>query len=274
MKTSKIQRGLAAGFVLFLLVTAGLSQEQIAVPFVQTKESSARMTPRMAIDLLEAGNGRFMRGALTTRPIKDQFQQTAANGQYPFAAILSCMDSRTPSEWLFDLNNGDAFTIKVAGNVLTNEALGSLEYAIQEKYPGVYPKVHAKVIVVMGHTDCGAVKATITNRQNIDDCRGATPCPKIQPVNLIYFLRKIRPALAPLDSRFRPEDRSDENPGYVAAVARENVRLVIAQILDGSSYIKDALITGRVQIWGAMHNLSTGQVTFFPPSGDADTESR
>jgi carbonic anhydrase len=218
-----------------LLVTAGLSQQQIPEPVVQTRESNARINPKMALDLLDAGNRRFMNGALISRPIRQQFQQTA-KGQYPFAAILSCIDSRTPSELLFDLNNGDAFTIKVAGNVLTDEGLGSLEFGIQPQY--------AKVIVVMGHTDCGAVKGTIENRPAIDACR--TPiCDTIQPGNLIHFLRKIRPALNNVDPRIRPQ--TADNPAYVTAAARENVKLVIAQVVAGSSYIRNALSSGRVQ---------------------------
>src|SRR5215470_10255507 len=118
----------AATVVFSLFLSSGLSQQrQYPEPKTQTEESNREMTPKSALELLKAGNERFVRGTLISRPIRQQVRETAL-GQFPFAAILSCQDSRTSSELLFDLNNGDAFSLKVAGNVANEDMLGGLEF--------------------------------------------------------------------------------------------------------------------------------------------------
>ena len=177
-----------------------------------------------------------------TRPIRQQVRETA-RGQYPFAVVLSCQDSRTSSELLFDLNNGDAFTIKIAGNIVDPDIQGGLEFGIGPHY--------AKLIAVIGHTDCGAVKGTIDNKQAIDAGKRG---------NLIDLLRKIRPALDRVDPAIEP--RNSRNPVYVDAVAMENVILVMGEIRENPN-IKEKIDFGVINLVGGMYDVKTGEVKFF-----------
>jgi carbonic anhydrase len=244
---SKKLRALSTAALLSTLIAAtGLSQQKYPEPQTQTFESNARTTPAEARRLLEEGNKRFISGALISRPIRQQVRETA-KGQYPLIDILSCQDSRTSSELLFDLNNGDAFTLKVAGNIVNPDMLGGLEFGTAPYY--------AKIIAVVGHTDCGAIKGTIDNRAAIDaGARG----------NLIDLLRRIRPALDMVDPKIVPRD--SKNPEYVTAVAKANVELVMRNICANSKDLKDKITAGKVGFIGGMHNLATGEVTFFRES--------
>jgi carbonic anhydrase len=200
------------------------------------------MKPDRALALLQAGNERFVRGAIITRPLRQQVRETA-RGQYPFAVVLSCQDSRSSSELLFDLNNGDAFTIRIAGNIVNPDIQGGLEFGIGPQY--------AKLIAVMGHTDCGAVKGTIDNKKEIDNGERG---------NLIDLLRRIRPALDRVDPGIKP--RESKNPVYVDAVARENVLLVMGEIRKNPN-IKKKIDSGAIDLVGAMYDVKTGEVKFF-----------
>ena len=243
MKSNKFRASLATIFVFTLCLPQGLSQQrQYPEPHTQTEESNSNMRPEHALALLQAGNARFVRGTIMTRPIRQQVGETA-RGQYPFAVVLSCQDSRTSSELLFDLNNGDAFTIKIAGNIVNPDIQGGLEFGIGPHY--------AKLIAVIGHTDCGAVKGTIDNKQAID--RG-------QQGNLINLLRRIRPALDKVDPGIQP--RKSENPVYVDAVARENVLLVMGEIRNNPD-IKRKIESGAIDLVGGMYDVKTGEVRFF-----------
>jgi carbonic anhydrase len=144
---------------------------------------------------------------------------------------------------IFDLNNGDAFTIRIAGNIVNPDIQGGLEFGIGPHY--------AKLITVMGHTDCGAVKGTIDNQKDIDDGKKG---------NLIDLLRRIRPALDKVDPRIKPRD--SKNPVYVDAVARENVLLVMGEIRKNQNIKKD-IDSGRIDLIGAMYDVKTGEVKFF-----------
>jgi carbonic anhydrase len=229
-----------------LMAATGLSQQKYPEPHTQTLESNERMTPTEAKRLLEEGNKRFIAGTLISRPIRQQFRETA-KGQFPFAQILSCQDSRTSSELIFDLNNGDAFTLKIAGNVVNPDMLGGLEFGVGPHY--------AKLTAVVGHTDCGAIKGTIDNKALIDSgARG----------NLIDLLRRIRPALDMVDPRITPRD--SKNPEYVTAVAKANVELVMKEICANSKDIRDKIMAGKVGLIGGLHNLATGEVVFFAES--------
>jgi carbonic anhydrase len=200
------------------------------------------MKPEHALALLQAGNERFVRGTIMTRPLRQQVRETA-RGQFPFAVVLSCQDSRFSSELIFDLNNGDAFTIRIAGNIVDPDIQGGLEFGIGPHY--------AKLIAVIGHTDCGAVKGTIDNEKDIDDGKRG---------NLIDLLRRIRPALDKVDPGIQP--RKSGNPVYVDAVARENVLLVMGEILENPN-IKKKIDSGAIDLVGGMYDVKTGEVRFF-----------
>ena len=197
-----------------------------------TKESLAAMKPAEALDKLKQGNGRFLSGAAAPRDLKAQIK-TTASGQYPFAAVLSCMDSRVPPEFVFDQGIGDLFVLRVAGNVVDTDDLGSLEYATKV--------VGSKLILVMGHTSCGAVKGAI------DD---------VKLGNLTFLLEKIRPVV----KASGPGEAGDA--AYVDKVAEANVRQTIREIREKSPTIRELADSGKIGIAGAMYDVSSGKVTF------------
>lgn len=200
---------------------------------VQTKESQAAMTPARALDVLKEGNARFRAGISIQKNLPAKVKASKA-GQFPFAAVLSCMDSRVPAEAVFDQSIGDLFSIRVAGNVVNTDNLGSLEYAV--KVIGV------KLIVVLGHTSCGAVKGAI------DD---------VKLGNLTELLARIRPAVA------ASGPGSSKDYAYVDKVGERNVRQAVKEIRDKSPVLKEALDSGTVHLVGGMYDLGTGAVTFY-----------
>jgi carbonic anhydrase len=213
------------------------SQSKDATLLVQTKESQAAMTPDEAFAMLRAGNARFVAGQPKARNLPAQVRATAS-GQYPFAVILSCLDSRQPVELIFDQGIGDVFNARVAGNVLNDDILGSLEFAC--KVSG------AKVIVVLGHTNCGAVKGAIGN---------------VELGHLSGLLDKIKPAADTVPSDVRPRDSKNEQ--FVQAVADANVRLVMKEIPDRSPILREMIEQHKVLLVGGMYDLATGQVDFY-----------
>jgi carbonic anhydrase len=200
---------------------------------VQTKESQAAMTPAKALDALKDGNKRFVAGKSIQKDLPAKVKATK-DGQYPFAAVLSCMDSRVPAEIVFDQSIGDLFSIRVAGNVVNADNLGSLEYAA--KVVGV------KLIVVMGHTACGAVKGAI------DD---------VKVGNLTELLAKIQPAVK------ASGPGSSKDHAYVDKVGEANVRQSMKEIKEKSPVLKDMISSGAVGLVGGMYDLETGTVTFY-----------
>src|SRR5215207_1029742 len=168
--------------------------EQPTKPIIQTRKSQAKMTPGQALELLKAGNKRFVDGCMVNRDLREQVSATAG-GQYPFAAILSCQDSRTSSEVLFDLNKGDAFSIRIAGNVVNEDVLGGLEFSTK--------LMGAKLIAVIGHTRCGAITGAIGNAEL---------------GNLTALLGKIRPAVESTRAGGRTGGAADGK--FVEAVAK------------------------------------------------------
>jgi carbonic anhydrase len=197
-----------------------------------TKESLAAMKPAEALEKLKQGNGRFVSGAAGPRDLKAQVKATAS-GQYPFAAVLSCMDSRVPPEIVFDQGIGDLFVLRVAGNVVDTDGLGSLEYATKV--------VGSKLILVMGHTSCGAVKGAI------DD---------VKLGNLTFLLEKIRPVIA------ASGPGTSNDAAYVDKAAQANVRQTIREIREKSPIIRELADSGKIGLAGAMYDLATGKVTF------------
>ena len=208
----------------------------LAYAAVLTKEQRAKMTPDDIIARMKQGNERFRAGGRAKRNYLAE-QKASASGQHPAAVILSCIDSRAPAEIIMDLPLGDVFNSRVAGNVSNDDILGSMEFAC--KVAG------AKVVLVMGHTSCGAIKGAI------DD---------VTLGNLTGLLAKIRPAVR---STTFEGDRSSKNPAFVDAVARKNVELTMVSIRERSSVLRDLESKGAIRISGAMYNLQTATVHFF-----------
>jgi carbonic anhydrase len=200
-----------------------------------TKEQRDSMTPSQIIDELKKGNERFRSGKMTSRDYLAE-KRASASGQYPAAVVLGCLDSRVPAEIIFDTGIGDAFVGRVAGNVVNDDMLGSMEFAC-----GVSG---AKVVLVLGHTSCGAVKGAI------DD---------VVLGNLTGLLARIKPAIPA--TKFDGE-KSSKNAPYVDAVARTNVVLGLEEIRRRSPILKDLETKGNIKITGAMYNLSNGMVDF------------
>ena len=203
----------------------------------QTPESQSATTPSQAIEMLKQGNVRFTSGSTTSRDYQSQVSQTAG-GQYPIAAVVSCIDSRIPTEIVFDQGIGDIFNARIAGNFVNEDILGSLEFAC--KVAG------AKAIVVMGHTSCGAIKGA---------------CDKAELGNLTQMLEKIMPAV---DAIHTPEgsDRSSANAKFVDAVAAKNVELTLAKIKENSPVLEEMIEANEIEIVGAMYDVASGKVSF------------
>jgi carbonic anhydrase len=202
-----------------------------APPEVQTRESQSAMTPAVALERLREGNQRFASNTSKQRNWSVKVGATAS-GQFPFAAVLGCMDSRVPTEIVFDQGIGDVFTLRVAGNVVNDDEVGSLEYAV---------KVGSKLIVVLGHTGCGAVKGAID---------------RVQLGNLTGLLAKIQPAVAAAHCD------SSSDPACVNRVAELNVRQAVKAIRGKSPYLRKYLDEGRVMLVGALYDVATGKVAF------------
>ena len=201
-----------------------------------TQEAQAAITPAKALEMLKQGNERFVRGKMMKRDYLAQVKKTS-RGQFPFAAIVCCLDSRTQPEILFDQGMGDIFVARVAGNFVNDDILGSLEFAT--KLAG------AKLIVIMGHTGCGAV-------------RGA--CDKAQLGLLTATLANINPAVAAVQGDYNP--RNSENDKFVQAVAEKNVELTMQKLRTRSVVLRGLIDKGEVGLVGAMYNVRTGKVIF------------
>lgn len=198
---------------------------------------SKDITPQGALQRLKEGNFRFINNLKMNRDLLEQVNDTK-DGQWPFAAILSCMDSRTSAELIFDQGLGDIFSIRIAGNVISPGILGSLEYATAV--------AGSKLILVLGHTGCGAIKGA---------------CDGVQLGHLTSLLEKIKPAV--LGEETVQGDRSSENAAFVNAVAKLNVHNSVNQIVNHSEVIRNLLAEGKIALVPAMYNVSTGQVTFY-----------
>ncbi len=218
---------------------AGLSFAS-AAESVSNLRSAAQQstTPQQALDRLMEGNARFAAGHASSRDLAAEVKQTAA-GQYPVASIVTCLDSRTSAEYLFDLGLGEAFCARVAGNFVNEDILGSLEFA--------HKAAGAKLIVVLGHSACGAVKGA---------------CDDVKLGNLTATLAKIRPAVAAVKDDGTP--RNSKNAAFVEKVAEANVRLTVQQIRERSPVLKEMLDAGQIGIVGGMYDLATGKVTLYP----------
>lgn len=240
MKTSFTPSTFVIRLVPFALAISASAVAQTSTdttaknPTVQTAQSQAALTPASALQKLKKGNARFAQKNMRNRDWMAKVSASAL-GQHPFAAILACMDSRAPLEIIFDQGIGDVFGIRIAGNIVNEDELGSMEYAT--KVVGV------KLLVVLGHTSCGAVKGAI------DDAKLG---------NLTGLLAKIRPAVSASGIG------SSKNEAYVTKVAQANVSQAMKEIREKSPTIKEQLDAGTIGLVGAIYDVSTGKVTFLP----------
>ncbi|WP_224996306.1 carbonic anhydrase family protein [Cesiribacter sp. SM1] len=202
----------------------------------QTKQSQAQLTPDRAKEILLEGNRRFVNSLRLNRNYLQQVNETS-EGQYPFAVVLSCIDSRTSAELIFDQGLGDIFSTRIAGNIINEDILGSMEFAC--KVAG------SKLIVVLGHTNCGAVKGA---------------CDHVELGHLSGLLHKIKPSV---DAINYTGERSSRNMEFVEKVAERNVLNMLKQIPDKSPIIREMVEKGQIGIVGGMYNVETGAVEFY-----------
>jgi len=202
-----------------------------------TKELLDSISPAQAIELLKDGNKRFVNNLKINRNLLQQANETS-DGQHPFAVILSCIDSRTSAELIFDQGLGDIFSVRIAGNIINEDILGSMEFGC--KVAG------SKIILVLGHTKCGAVKGA---------------CDHLEMGNLTSLLTKIRPAVD--DEESVKENRNSCNDEFVEKVSTINVKRTVRAIMERSPILKEMVETGQIGIAGATHNINTGHVHFY-----------
>jgi len=211
--------------------------EQVKLDKVMTQEEQKSLTPEKVLTLLKEGNDRFVKGELTVKDVPKQIIE-ASKGQYPKAVILSCLDSRVPIEKVFDRSIGDVFVARVAGNIVNEDILASMEYGC--KVSG------AKVILVLGHTDCGAVKSAIDN---------------VQMGNITELLAKIRPSIDSLGAY--SGEKTSKNKEFLEKVSNENVRTAIDNIRLNSPILKEMEDKGEIKIVGAVYDIDNGKVKFY-----------
>ncbi|CAM3703597.1 carbonic anhydrase [Flavobacterium saliperosum S13] len=201
-----------------------------------SKETQSSLTPQTALQILKEGNERFVKNLKANRNLLQQVNETST-GQFPFATILSCIDSRTSSELIFDQGLGDIFSIRIAGNILNEDILGSMEFATKI--------VGTKVIVVLGHTKCGAIVGA---------------CNHVEMGNLTTLLNKIQPAI--FNEKTTTENRDGSNADFVNNVTKLNVHLTIERIRRESPIIAELEQQGLIKIVGGLYDVETGVVTF------------
>ncbi len=207
------------------------------------RETQASTTPQHALQFLREGNERFVKNLKANRDLLQQANQTR-DGQWPFATILSCIDSRTSAELIFDQGLGDIFSIRVAGNVVNTDILGSMEFACRV--------AGSKLLVVLGHTNCGAIKGA---------------CDRVEMGNLTELLAKIQPAIYQERTVLDPEQRTSKNHEFVESVARINVRRSVKAVIERSFILEQLVEDEKIGVVGATHNLETGVVDFHAEEG-------
>jgi len=204
-----------------------------------TKDTQDKMTPQLAKNTLVEGNTRFVQGQQAGRDLMSQVKQTST-GQYPFATVLSCIDSRVSSELIFDQGIGDIFSVRIAGNFVNEDILGSMEFAC--KLAGT------KLVVVLGHTACGAVKGA---------------CDHARLGNLTALINKIEPAVEAVTEPTDESQRNSSNIDFVNEVAKKNVYMTIDNIRESSQVLKEMEDAGEIEIVGGMYDIKTGEVIFY-----------
>jgi carbonic anhydrase len=203
----------------------------------QSKETQSHLTPEASLQILKDGNKRFLNNLKANRNLLQQVNETST-GQFPFATILSCIDSRTSAELIFDQGLGDVFSIRIAGNILNEDILGSMEFATKV--------VGTKIILVLGHTKCGAIVGA---------------CNHVELGNLTALLNKVQPAI--LQEKNTTDNRTGSNPSFVKNVTENNVHLTIERIRKESPIIAELEQQGDIKIVGGMYDVETGEVVFY-----------
>ena len=204
-----------------------------------TRETQATMTPQKSLQYLKEGNQRFQNNLKANRNLLEQVNDTS-DGQFPFATILSCIDSRVSAELVFDQGLGDIFSVRIAGNFVNEDILGSMEFA--SKLAGT------KLIVVLGHTACGAIKGA---------------CDDAKLGNLTKLIEKIKPAVNAVSDPQDKNLRNSSNSEFVDHVSEKNVQLTIDRIMKESDVLAQMQNNGEILIVGAMYDINTGAVTFY-----------
>jgi carbonic anhydrase len=204
-----------------------------------TKETQATMTPKKSLQYLKEGNERFQNNLKTNRNLLEQVNDTS-DGQFPFATILSCIDSRVSAELVFDQGLGDIFSIRIAGNFINEDILGSMEFGC--KLAGT------ELIVVLGHTSCGAIKGA---------------CDHARLGNLTALIKKIEPAVEAVNEPLDDTLRNSSNLEFVDSVAAKNVQMAIGNIRKNSPILAEMERNNEIVIVGAMYDVGTGAVQFF-----------
>ncbi|MDI1255698.1 MAG: carbonic anhydrase family protein [Flavobacterium sp.] len=202
-----------------------------------SKETQSSLIPETALQILKEGNERFVKNLKANRNLLQQVNETSA-GQFPFATILSCIDSRTSAELIFDQGLGDIFSIRIAGNILNEDILGSMEFATKI--------VGTKLILVLGHTKCGAIVGA---------------CNHVEMGNLTTLLNKIQPAI--FNEKTTTTDRNGSNTVFVDNVTALNVHHTIERIKRESTIIAELEQQGNIKIVGGLYDVETGKVTFY-----------
>ena len=235
---------LVSGMALLLSFAGYLTAAPSATPerrdLTAIKAEQGALTPAQVLADLQHGNERFASGKTKPRDMLHD-QQTTAAGQYPHAVILSCIDSRAPAELIFDAGLGDLFNARIAGNIADPDLVGSMEFACAVS--------GAKLVLVMGHTSCGAIKGA---------------CDKVELGNLTGLLEKIQPAVAAVQDV--QGERNSKNTAFVEAVSEANVRLTVERIRELSPILREMESTGKIQIAGCVYDLKTGRVRFLTQS--------
>lgn len=203
------------------------------LPVTITKEFQQSLTPADILNILHSGNERFVQQTQCTKDIETQ-RKTLHSAQYPIAVILGCIDSRAPSEIIFDVGLGTVFNIRIAGNIMNQDILGSIEFAT--KVAG------AKLILVMGHTDCGAIRAA---------------CNNVELGNITAIINKIKPVICDAKKTI-----DETHPDFVDSVISHNAQYVGKQILQQSPIVQELIQNGSVEIRTAVYNIATGVVDF------------
>jgi carbonic anhydrase len=206
---------------------------------VHTQQTQAGTTPQMALEFLREGNRRFVNNLKANRDLLQQANLTR-DGQWPFATILSCIDSRTSAELIFDQGLGDIFSVRIAGNIVNTDILGSMEFAC--KVSG------SKLIVVLGHTSCGAVKGA---------------CDHVEMGNLTELLAKLQPAVYQERTVKDIDQRNSKNTAFVENVAHINVVRSVRSVVDRSYILEKMIEEEQIGVIGAMHDLESGVVEFY-----------
>jgi carbonic anhydrase len=218
------------------LALSGLRAHAASSDVTQTKQTQSTITPQKALQMLKDGNSRFIQGKMLQRNLMQQVKATGS-GQFPFAAVVGCIDSRVSNELIFDQGIGDIFSARIAGNFVNDDILGSLEFACAA--------AGAKLVIVLGHTECGAVKGA---------------CDDVVLGNLTQTLANIKPAVAAVSGY--DSDRSSKNPKFVQAVADKNVVLTLERIRERSTILRCMADKGQIGLVGAMYDVHSGKVAF------------